>query len=552
MWGPDLLKAWRVSNTGLTFSLATQPLAKKKRLEGEWTQEILLLGYHVNLGADTIALPGPKLVSAYNLVHLAIFDHGNMTVDLHAAQELRGCMNHWSPAGRLWKWLVEPVNGLSGQTDSTLVWIRRPDMHRWAAFWNVISFLRDLPTEPEAWRSLFAGAFSELVGLQRELSMPNQHRRCVWFSGDATPTRIGGVNWGDRTFFALGPTDLLSDFLPVGRSTPHINENEFLTEIVCTVLWERAKEPLLLLGVTDNATSNMWFYKGSARRGIGLRLTRAFRRWMLAQPFRFGSFYCRSDRNIAADFVPRASETDLSEWAITHGMTRIDPALVWKDFCSQSKLNADTPSEHGLEYSYQSQPSSSPQSSKALVVEWHPSGFTLCQGALRQGFSSAWIAPRHTVMAKCAQRAGIFEYQSGPVALLGGLAKDLWEARQFWEVWNGLPCSLGILLTPRLIGLADMEFTCFLTHEDSIPLNTAMCSLINGTCILSAHSASNRSCALSLEYPLERWVCAMLKWILRLRPMQLVSFNYFLCRVLRVKQCISVMATGVGHTANRV
>ena len=132
---------------------------KKLKLEGEWTQELLLLGYHVNLAMDTITMPGPKLIAAYHLIHLNIFDHGNMTLDLHSAQELRGSMNHWPPAGRLWKWLVEPANGLLGQTNNSLIWIRCPDIHRWAAFWNVITFLRDLSGDPSIWRSLFTGGF---------------------------------------------------------------------------------------------------------------------------------------------------------------------------------------------------------------------------------------------------------------------------------------------------------------------------------------------------------------------------------------------------------
>ena len=446
---------------GARMLLGETAISKKKlELEGTWTQELLLLGYHVDLSSDSITLPEPKLVAAYHLIHLDVFSYGNMALDLHSVQELRGSMNHWVPTGRLWRWLVEPINGLLGQADATLVWIRCPDLHRWTAFWNVISFLRDLSEEPATWRSLFSGIFSELIGLQRELSMPKENRQCIWFTGDATPTRIGGINWDNRTFFAVDPLTLVSQFLPPGRSVPHINENEFLTEIVCTVLWGHAEESLLLLGVTDNTTSNMWFTKGRARRGIGLRLTRAFHRWMLAQPFRFGSFYCRSDHNINADLISRASEPELLAWAQTHGMTRIDPTLPWQEFCTQSLITSDVLPVQGIEYS-PSAPVCNENPNTAMVVEWQPSGFTLCQAALDQGFPTAWIAPRHTVTAKCAQRAGLFEYQSGQIALLGGLAKDLWEARQFWEVWNSLPCTVGILITPRMIDLAEMEFECF-------------------------------------------------------------------------------------------
>ena len=160
-----------------------------------------------------------------------------------------------------------------------MVWVRCADIHRRYSFWGVIVFLRDITKDADARRSLFSGVFSELVGLPRELTHPQVSRRCVWFSGDATPTRIGGIDWDQRTYFAVGHYEVLRGFPPSGRETAHISENEFLAEIPRTVLWGETEASLLLLGVTDNTTANMWFSKGRARRGVGLRLTRAFHRW---------------------------------------------------------------------------------------------------------------------------------------------------------------------------------------------------------------------------------------------------------------------------------
>ena len=47
---------------------------------------------------------------------------------------------------------------------------------------------------------------------------------------------------------------------------------------------------------------------------------------------------------------------------------------------------------------------------------------------------------------------------------MGGLSKDLWEARQFWEVFNRSRFPLGLLLTPRLVDVAEMECA---TYSDS-------------------------------------------------------------------------------------
>ena len=116
---------------------------------------MLLLGYYVDLDLDAIALHGPKLVGAFNLVRLPVFDSGNMTVDIHSLRELRGCVNRWLATGRIWKWLVAPANGLLGFSDNALIWVRCADIHRRYPFWGVAQFRRGMTREPGFWWPLF-------------------------------------------------------------------------------------------------------------------------------------------------------------------------------------------------------------------------------------------------------------------------------------------------------------------------------------------------------------------------------------------------------------
>ena len=290
----------------------------------------------------------------------------------------------------------------------------------------------------------FPRCFSELLGLLRELRYPKHDRRCVWFSGDAATTRIGGISWDTRTYFALGPLPVLREFMPAGLDTPHIDENEFLTEILRTVLRGEAEASLLLLGVTDNTTSNMWFAKGRSRRGVGLRLTRAFHRWTMARPFRYGSFYCRSERNVDADFVSRASDEELLTWETTQAITRVDPTAAWSQFRQASLIHSHVSSSPALEPQVTAP---IPANQNGLIVEWKPSGSTLCHCASERGFRTAWISPRCSPIARIPHGVGLFEHVSGPVTMLGGLSKDLYEVRQFWEVLNSLQRPLGFLLT---------------------------------------------------------------------------------------------------------
>ena len=199
--------------------------------------------------------------------------------------------------------------------DSNIIWVRRNDWGKWTAFWAVSQFIRDLPSDQALRRTLFTGRFSELIGIRREVKLPSPSRTYVWFSGDATPSCIGGVNWATKEFVVDGPKEFLLPFFPWNRTKAHINETEFLTEIICTVLWGADRSDVVVCGVTDNASADMWYSKGRAKRGVGMRLARTFHRWLLERQFRTHSFYCRSEHNITADFLSRASVAELEEWS---------------------------------------------------------------------------------------------------------------------------------------------------------------------------------------------------------------------------------------------
>ena len=57
---------------------------------GRWATDLLLLGAHVDLNADLVALLNPKIAGASNLINGKVFDRGNCVVSLHDIQESRG------------------------------------------------------------------------------------------------------------------------------------------------------------------------------------------------------------------------------------------------------------------------------------------------------------------------------------------------------------------------------------------------------------------------------------------------------------------------------
>ena len=86
------------------------------------------------------------------------------------------------------------------------------------------------------------------------------------------------------------------------------------------------------------------------------------------------SFYCRSERNITADFLSLESTTDLDHWAAQHQMARIRPLGAWRGFRTSIQPAwpewAQPPEKH--------HPLTPCQLS---VVEWQPGSYTLCEDA---------------------------------------------------------------------------------------------------------------------------------------------------------------------------
>ena len=342
---PDLANRPQISvetwELGARLFLGPTGISEKKiKIEGQWSTMVIFLGFHIDLAEDTISLPNPKVTGAANLLRSRSFDAGNYVLALKDVQELRGCINHWACTGRTWKWLVHPINQMLGFADSAGVWIRCNDQTIWHSFWHAIIFMREIVEDEDNWSTLFTGKFSELAGATHELTLPNQHRQLVWFSADATPSCIGGINWSNKTFFVAEPKEYITPLCPSSREHAHISEIEFTVEVLCTVLWGTDNPDLIVCGLTDNTCSNMWIMTGKAKHGIALTLTRTFHKWLLSRKFRFCSFYIRSGHNISADFLSRASVSEIEIWAHENKMHRIHPLEAWLEFCRTNRVEA--------------------------------------------------------------------------------------------------------------------------------------------------------------------------------------------------------------------
>ena len=189
---------------------------KKKEVEGTWEEEHILLGFHVNVETKVIRLPDANIAGASLSIHKPDFDPGNTVILLKSLQELRGLFTHYSNCNPKWKIFARPIDELLAYSDVCSMWVRCDDSDYWAAFWNMIVFLRRMSVCDPAWHYLFSGSLLDLLRPNKRFTGPGMRERenIIWFSGDATLTRVSCINWNAKGFLCLPVSDLLNLLCP--------------------------------------------------------------------------------------------------------------------------------------------------------------------------------------------------------------------------------------------------------------------------------------------------------------------------------------------------
>ena len=106
--------------------------------------------------------------------------------------------------------------------------------------------------------------------MRARLSGTVENPDAVWTSGDATLTKMAGVNWRGKEFFQLAPSDLLADFHQGQLRAYNIGEVELMTAVGITVFWADIWKvrQIILLG-TDNQNTFSWLDGRSAKKRFG-------------------------------------------------------------------------------------------------------------------------------------------------------------------------------------------------------------------------------------------------------------------------------------------
>ena len=151
-----------------------------------------------------MALPGPKLEKAGHLLLLPEFDRGNTSVPLRLAQELRGNLEFWAAVLPTVNPYLHYVNVLLKPADDKgqvkLKGTEAEIATQWTNFWDTLDMLRLLAQDRSTWvtPTRFSNPLFAALDTTEVLALPGVSSKVVWVTADATPTRLGAVDWTSK------------------------------------------------------------------------------------------------------------------------------------------------------------------------------------------------------------------------------------------------------------------------------------------------------------------------------------------------------------------
>ena len=175
-----------------------------------------------------------------------------------------------------------------------------------------------------------------LLPIHKRLSGPTQFLPILWTAGDATLTRFAAINWGTREFFSDPVRDFISPFQQITQE-PFTNENELIAQ--ASMIVERAGSSIKeeLIPGMGNMGALSWLNFGHARHGPAARIQAGVFFWLSIREIRIPPpFFLRHGRNIAIDFLTRATEAQIQEWPDQHLTTRIRLGRKWASFVTNT------------------------------------------------------------------------------------------------------------------------------------------------------------------------------------------------------------------------
>ena len=312
-----------VVNQSLGFNAIS---AAKKKEEGHWSVEHILLGFTVNVDSGVITLPDEKIAGSKRLIQSHMYDPGSRILSLKSLQELRGRYTHWAMAQPAWTFIARPADLLLACVGDLGVWIQCDILETWIAFWNTIEWLRETSEDEEAWAALFKGKLDRCLPLNIRLSGNLDLPPVLWISSDATLKRIGVINWRVKQFMCLPIGELFDPFAGDSVRAINISDGELMAIALGVVVWATGFAGATI-GISDNLNALHWIASKKAQFGVALQILRTTMRWIVKKNLDFAGLYSRSHHNVSADHLTRLRYEEICRWAKHHGFEWVCPTL---------------------------------------------------------------------------------------------------------------------------------------------------------------------------------------------------------------------------------
>ncbi|CAE7545999.1 unnamed protein product [Symbiodinium sp. CCMP2592] len=255
--------------------------AAKDVEEGTLTTRKLIWGLEFDTEAGTCRLPPLKVERAYHVLQSPYFDAGQTKVPLKEVQVLRGSQQFWLGVLPQLAPYLQSTNALLGPADREGHVVLRGNeaeqSAQWEAFWSAIELQRLLVGSRQFWEARFVSQLEHALTTPELVALPEVKRNLVWVSADATPTRLGAIDWTARVAVACAAAPLLSPLEAnaqdptdlEARTEPEedlvqIGVAELLALLVLVVARKEAWAGSVVLYLGDNTNVQDWLRKRQA------------------------------------------------------------------------------------------------------------------------------------------------------------------------------------------------------------------------------------------------------------------------------------------------
>ena len=158
----------------------------KKKEEGEWVTDQVVLGFSIDTVACAISLPPVRIEGDRTLFMSDEFRPGDMRIRLRTLQEIRGLAKNWLAAGLFWRALCQVVDCLLSYATEDCAYVACENVELWHSMWNMMAFIRVLAETPFVWEKLFVSPLDRLLNMEQRFSGRKIECDLARATGDAT------------------------------------------------------------------------------------------------------------------------------------------------------------------------------------------------------------------------------------------------------------------------------------------------------------------------------------------------------------------------------